>query len=170
MVDLYSKIEFVKFIVRHDLIANEELYNFLKNILRSPENLEKISFSMGKTKLNYKYKFYVNLRKDVFIFEKDGKKYNDSSILRSMNRLLSLIDSNNFCICVLDKQNMIKNKLNAVCESKSLIDRAIFDANINLMLIDQRKKILLEKIDQSLIEKDKEKFDLLCIQYKNLLK
>ncbi|MNW12973.1 IDEAL domain protein [compost metagenome] len=70
----------------------------------------------------------------------------------------------------MDKQNMIKTKLSKVCESKVLIDHLIFDASINLLIIEEQKKSLMRKIDQSLIDKNENDFKRLTTEYRELFK
>lgn len=168
MIDLSEKHDFVKFIVKHELINGVHMYEFFKLLVRNKHLLEKIDFSSGSSKRKYKYNLIVNLRNDIFIFEVNGKRYNNKALFRSIPKLLEIVSLDSVCISVMDHQHMIKTRLEKVCHSLRMVENVIMDAFLDFVTQNERKKILLVKIDESLDNKDIEKFKTLSIEYSKL--
>ena len=165
-----EKVEFIRFIVRHELIKDKVTDDLFRFLLLNKEYLDKIDFSKGKTKVKYKYKLLLNLRKGTFILETNGKKYQDKALLRSIMRLIRIVSLGRLCICIMDKLNTIIKKLEKACYSYGMINDLIFDAFIDFTLKEERKRNILNQIDQSLDSKNKEEFEFLINEYKKLVK
>lgn len=164
-----KKVNFVKFIIKHDFIEDDSTDDFFRYLFENKEYLNNIDFSKGKTKLQYKYKMYINLRNGIFIFEYNGKKYNDRSLLRSIMRLIRIVSPGQICICIMDNYIKIVKKLEKVCLSHEMVENVIMDAFIDFLVSEEKKRALLEKIDESLDSKNQKEFESLIKQYHKLL-
>jgi hypothetical protein len=170
MVPVKNKSYFLEYIINKRYLINYELKEFFSHLIQHKEKLDKVKFYEGRASKDKKItcKLQINIQNNTIVLYVDNKK---AKIADPFFYTLLYLDASTEGTVAIFFVDIYKNMFNIAfdCfENYYVVNNLVFDAFIDYLTNDALKKNAYIKINESLDEKDKDKFMLWSSIYNKL--